>query len=314
MKKALYLVLFVALLAACAPAPQSDLFPVRYLHYPVNDPMYVAVDMGYCKARGLDVQLSTGPDLSGPPAFQAIAAGQAEAAQGATTALINAVAAGLPVVGVADFQSSMPNMVYMHYLVRSDSKYHSVADLKGARVAVNNFKAGLQYVMFMALEQAGLSDNDVSYVKLPFPEMAPALAQNSVDVIAVVTPYDLQASGAYPGQFRELFNEVSIGVTRQWDYLVVNKDWATAHPKPAASLVACYRDAVAFMQAHQPEAHAIESKYIKLDVKYFPDYYWQPNAIVKPEDVQFWMDFMTKQGDLKVALDPTLVVDTNYSR
>ena len=142
--------------------------------------------------------------------------------------------------------------------------------------------------------------------------MAPALAQNSVDVIAVVTPYDVQAYDAYPGQFRELFSEVSLGVTRQWDYLVVNKDWAAAHPKPAASLVACYRDAVAFMQAHQPEAHAIESKYIKLDVKYFPDYYWQLNAVVKPEDVQFWMDFMTKQGDLKAALDPTLVVDTQY--
>ena len=112
-------------------------------------------------------------------------------------------------------------------VVKNDSNINSVADLKGKRVAVT-FGATTQYSLLLALQQAGISHNDVKIFDMQSPEIIDDWNKGLLDAAFVWQPTlgELLNDGHILLSSRQL-NEKNITTA---DVAVVNKDFARKHP------------------------------------------------------------------------------------
>src|SRR2546425_1155152 len=90
-------------------------------------PLYVALDKGYYKAEGLDVQLSEGNGAQN--VLKALAAGNEKFGYGPAVAAAQAVSQGLPVKVVALYQTSAP----MGVIAFPDTPLNDPKDFEGKR-------------------------------------------------------------------------------------------------------------------------------------------------------------------------------------
>src|SRR4051812_49077247 len=133
-------------------------------------PLYVALEKGYYREAGIDVQL----EMSGTSSDMAVplATNRLQGIGGALSAgIFNSLSKGLP-FGLRMAGAASP---YFHYLMtRPDlkSKLREPSDLKGRTVAVDARGAILLYERAKILEAGGLSLGDVDLKYIPFGQMA----------------------------------------------------------------------------------------------------------------------------------------------
>jgi len=94
-------------------------------------PLYVALDKGYYKAEGLDVQLSEGNGAQN--VLKALASGNEKFGYGPAVAAAQAVSQGLPVKVIALYQTSAP----MGVIAFPDTPLKGPKDLEGKRLAIS---------------------------------------------------------------------------------------------------------------------------------------------------------------------------------
>lgn len=294
--------------------PASAVMPVvRYINFQVYDPVYVAISQGFFQAHGIEVTI-VGDVLGGPEALQAIAAGGAESGLASLPALINAVAAELPVIGVTDLQSSLPGSPLETWWVPVDSPIRSVKDFKGRTLAVNIWRSSFHYSLLMALADYQIHEGAVSFVQLPFAQQVEAALHGDVDVIGLMEPYTTHMQALYPGRFRQVLDAQAIFGNRQFTVHVVNQRWAHDHPDEARAFVKGIQDAVDWMHDHPDDTRHIIGAAIGFPPEHIPaNYAMQPNARVVPEDAAFWVTYMYERGDLKMLLDVDKIVTNTYA-
>ncbi len=306
------LILFALMLASCGPGHTGHA-EVRYVNFKVCDPVYVGIDQGFFAKRGITVEI-VGDVLAGPTAIQAVAGGSAEAGLSSIPALINADAAGLPVLGVTDIQSAIGNQALEEFFVQSDGDVRSVADLRGKTVAVNLWKSSFHYTVLMALEKAGIPEDQVKFVLLPFDKQEVALEQGQVDLIGLMEPYASHAKATYGPKFKVLFTALDVFGEKQFTCHFVNKMWAKYNPEQAKAFAGGVADSIAWIEVHQDEARKIIARYTGIDEQYVPTYHFQPQGRVVEADVSFWLDYMRRRGDVTADwLKPEDVASNQYS-
>lgn len=130
------------------------------------------------------VQTAIGAPLTFQPGFtaslpvmEAIKAGSVDFSFATATALVNAIAAKVPMIPLAAYALPADEV---DFLVRADSGIRSAADLKGKRIAHQNGTTGT-YSLIKYLETAGLRLKDVQAVSLSGVDAYTALAQGSID-------------------------------------------------------------------------------------------------------------------------------------
>ncbi|WP_217352496.1 ABC transporter substrate-binding protein [Candidatus Viridilinea mediisalina] len=287
----------VGLLSSCASAPATP-HTVRYIGLKVYDPVYIAQAQGFFAQHELDVQIL---DLvaGGPTALQAIAAGQAEAGLSSIPAIINANQANLPILGVADIQSILPNQALKQWYVRADSSIAQPSDLRGKKIAVNLVRSSFDYSLDLLLDQAGLQRSDVEVVLLPFDQQGTALLSGHVDMIGLLAPYTGQLEARAGAQVRVLLDGHAVfGPQRQISQIVVNRTWAAAQPETARRFVAALAEACDWANAHPNEARQIIAAATGVEAEAIPDYAFAPGGRVSVEDVAWWMEVLRRRGDL----------------
>lgn len=110
------------------------------------------------KAQGIAVEWNVFP--SGGTVLEALTSGKIDYGNAADGSGVFAQAGGKPFVYVGN---DLPNPEGMGIMVHKDSPIKAITDLKGKKVAV--VKGGNHhYLSVIALEKAGLKDNDVEYV------------------------------------------------------------------------------------------------------------------------------------------------------
>ena len=187
---------------------------IRYIDYKVYDPVYLARDLGLFTKHGVNV-VSVGENLSAVDELVAISGGAADMVTASIPALLNAKAAGLDVIGVADMQSVLPEQPLLEFYVREDSSIRTVADARGKTWAVNNFKAIFHYMALTALAKAGVPEDTVRFTRLFFTEQIVALEKGQVDIIGVPEPFASFVRNNYAGKFRRLTTVLDIAGPKQ---------------------------------------------------------------------------------------------------
>ena len=283
---------------------------VRYVEFKVYDPVYIAYDKGFFDREGVKVEFF-GSILGGPGAIQAVASGAAEAGLSNDFSLISAVAQGIPVIGAADIQSAMKGQPLESYYVRADSDITILPQMIGKKWVVNMLKASFHYTAIMQMAKVGLHPEDVTFVTLPFDKQIIAIDQKQVDMVSLMEPYAsyLEAQG----QYRKIFDANDTFGAKQFSLIFLNAKWAKENKVAAWKFITAIAKACEWSKDNEAEAGAIIAKHTGIPSKFIKPYYFQKNGMVVMEDVQFWMDYMVKSGDIAKSPDIGLVATNSFN-
>jgi sulfonate transport system substrate-binding protein len=197
--RALVAIALAALLASCGQQPKDDLPVLR-----VGDQLRVLqtalISAGEDKPEGYRIEWSN--FLGGPTVIAAQTGGSVDLGWMAETPLVFAQAAGSPVKVVAVSRGIGEGSSNIALIVKSDSPIRTVADLKGRKVG---YAPGTitQYLVARALDNAGLSLNDVTAVRIASFSAA-TIDRGVADAFTIAEP--MLSQGLADGTIRVLAN------------------------------------------------------------------------------------------------------------
>lgn len=313
MKKIISAVLcFILLTFALSGCAQKNENPdtMKYVGLKVYDPVYVAKEKGFFDEVGLKIEI-VDTVAGGATAVQMVSSGDVQGALLSTMAIINARNAGLPVIGVADIQSAFNDSPLEEFYVRKDSGIKTIEDLKGKKIAINLVKSSFHYTWLMALENAGMKVEDVTFVTLSFDQQQAALERGDVDAIGLMQPYTKKARDSE--NLEMLFNATDIFGEKQFCEIFINSVWAENNKETAEKFVAGIVKAIEWIENNQDEAKQIISKYTGIDAAYIDDYKFQTNGVVVESDAAYWLEYMKRAEGAADWLKVEDIVTNKYN-
>ena len=234
---------------ACRPPAPELTLPVS--NWPGYEYFYLAEQKELAKAQGLKLRIAEFPDPQS--IVHAYLRGELQLAQ-------------LTTVEAVDICSRAPDRCPVVVLVLDESRggdqvaarseIGSLAELRGRRVGLTLSTLG-PYVLSRALEQAGLSLNDVQVRNMPLEVMAQALARGEVDAVAFFSPYSELAYR--DGVARKLFDSSAIP-GEIFDVLVVSPDFYATHADALAPLLRTWQAAHDLARADPAMAGALMAR------------------------------------------------------
>ncbi|WP_067457821.1 ABC transporter substrate-binding protein [Actinomadura macra] len=149
--------------------------------------LHVAQKQKLFEAEGLKVQIK--PVQQSIQALPALAKGDVDVIAGANyVSFLQANEKGtLKLSIVAEGASLTSNM--MNVLVKSNSSIKTAKDLEGKKVAVNILNNIQSLTLNAILKANNVDPSKVTYVAIPFPQMAAALEKGQVDAVHIVEPF-----------------------------------------------------------------------------------------------------------------------------
>jgi NitT/TauT family transport system substrate-binding protein len=284
--------------------PELDSVTVGALPIVDSAGLYLAIEKGYFAEQGLKVTVKS--LASGAAALPGLANNELQFSMGNYVSFFAAQTAGtLDIKLVADAYQARPGMFLI--MVSRGSPIQGPLDLAGKKVAVNARANVAELTTRSVLQSAGVDLAKVAFVPIPFPEMAAALANRTVDAAFMVEPYVTQAEkdyGALP------VVDAATGPTAQ----IPIAGWVTsAHFASAApNTVRAFQRAILKGQAaaaDRVEVEQILGKYVKVDtvtVRLMNLGTWP--TTLEPTRIQRVLDLMAAANQLPHPLDPRTMI------
>lgn len=143
--------------------------------------LYVAIEKGYFKDLGLNVDLVT--FQSAATMVAPLGSGELDVGGGAVSAgLWNAELRNLGVKGVSDKGSTREGWSYFGLAVKHDSPIKECKDMKGKTLANASTSNGILHSIEIWLGTCGLSLKDMTVKAMGYPDVVPALTNGAIDV------------------------------------------------------------------------------------------------------------------------------------
>ncbi len=251
------------LLSACAPAAPSPSaapaglvtvrLPVGYIPNVQFAPLYVAIEKGYYREAGIDLQIDYSYETD---AVTLVGANELQFSVVSGEQVLLGRAQGLPVVYVLDWYQQYPVGV----AALGKDTLTQPADLRGLKIGTPVLY-GASWIGFQALLQAGgLQQTDVTVDTIGFNQVE-ALDSGQEDAAVVYVnnePIQLQAQGH------------DVSVLRTADYLplvgnglLTNEKTIQDHPDLVRRMAAATYQGIADTLANPDEAYQISLKYVE---------------------------------------------------
>jgi ABC-type nitrate/sulfonate/bicarbonate transport system substrate-binding protein len=204
---------------------------------------FIGMEKGYFLEEGIN--LDKIPFDSAGPQVAPLGAGQLDVGGGSTSAgLYNAIARDLPLKIVADRGSMPPGAKWIGLLVRTDlaDQIRDYADLRGRRIAINQFGTTNDIAIEAALKRGGLTMQDADLQQIPYSDMNAALANRSVDVAQHNEPFKAIAIEQGLGTFFHGVDEYYPNM--QFSVVLFGPQFVRDHPEAARRYLVAYLRAV----------------------------------------------------------------------
>jgi NitT/TauT family transport system substrate-binding protein len=228
-----------------APPPAVQTVRLGALGSTSDAGFYIALDRGYFREQGLDVELV--PFDSAARMVAPLSAGQLDVGGGSPSAgLFNAIARGIDVKLVADKGSAPPGFGFEGLVFRRDladgGQLRTPADLAGLRVATSARGTAREPAMAAHLRPYGLTLQDVDMVELNFNEHASALAGRTVEAALVIEPFLTRIVDQNLGTLHERIDTLLPGI--QIAAVLYAGQFAQGNPEAARRFLVAYLRAV----------------------------------------------------------------------
>ncbi|GAA1804648.1 ABC transporter substrate-binding protein [Nesterenkonia flava] len=173
------------------PAEDGELVPIEVGVLPIvdNAAIYLGQQEGFFEDEGLDLTLTQAQ--GGAALLPAVVGGDMDFGFSNVTSLVIAESQGLDIEILAGGSGTTgdPDEDFAAVVVPEDSDIQDIADLEGASIAVNTLSNISDSTISEAVEQAGGDPDSIEFVEMPFPDMAGALSNGTVDAAAAVEPF-----------------------------------------------------------------------------------------------------------------------------
>ena len=184
-------------LTTALPAAAQDHVKVGLLR--IGNPVVIGIEKGFFAEYGVEVE----PVYlrSGAEQIPALSTGTVDVMlSSASSALFNAMDAGIDMTIASDYLSLLPNNPSHGLLVRKDlfdsGEVTTAADLAGHTIGITAIGVYTHQAAIRILNHVGLSTDDVRLVAMPYPDMVAALANGAIDSANMVEPFITLATEA----------------------------------------------------------------------------------------------------------------------
>jgi NitT/TauT family transport system substrate-binding protein len=248
-------------LSACGSQPSGDdagtlvhiRLPMGYIPNVQFAPLYVAVEKGYFKEAGIEIEFDYSFETDG---VALVGADELQFAVVSGEQVLLARAQGLPVVYVAAWYQQYPVAV----VSKVEQGIVEPADLQGKKIGLPGL-FGANYIGLVALlYSAGLSEQDVTLDSIGFNQVE-ALATDQEQAVSVYTanePVQLKAQGFELNELR-----VSDHVQLASNGLLTNEITLAENPDLVRAMVSALLKGLAETIADPDQAYEISKEYVE---------------------------------------------------
>jgi len=251
---------FVALCATVASA-QTDKVRVGYTAVSDYAAAFAAAEEGFFKNRGLDVELQLITLNSTIPA--ALQSGSLEIGGPTPSVFLQAVDGGLDLVAIAGGSLVGKDSTAFGVGARTGAGIAAPQDFAGKRVGVPGIGAFLQVIFRKWLMENGVDPASVTFVEVPFPQMADVIRGGTVDAVVTGEPImsRIVASGA-----GTLVSNMTTGFAEPIPAVIyaATRDYAESNPEVITRFREAIAEGAAFIAANPDKARAHIAKYTRL--------------------------------------------------
>ncbi|RZQ65333.1 ABC transporter substrate-binding protein [Amycolatopsis suaedae] len=155
---------------------------------PVVDvaPLYQAIDKGYFKEQGVEVEAVV--VQSGPAAVQGVVGGDLDIAFTSYPGVLGAQAKGVAEMKVvADAYAARPG--HMMLVSSPKSAFKKPEQAAGKKIAVTSRGSISDLSVMSVLKTHGVDINTIQWVQMGLPEMGPAMDRGDIDAAVAVEPF-----------------------------------------------------------------------------------------------------------------------------
>jgi NitT/TauT family transport system substrate-binding protein len=263
-KKFFFLFVMAAWFAACAPqatpTAQPTTKPLTYIKLPMGyipnvqyAPFYVAVDRGYFKDAGIEVEFDYSFETDGAAL---VGANKLQFALVSGEQVLLARSQGLPLVNVTGWYQQYPISI----VSMADKNIKTPQDLRGKKIGLPGL-FGANYVGLRALLfAAGIQESDVTLDSIGFTQVE-ALAAGREDVVvgyAANEPVVLRSKGYAVNEIR-----VSDFVQLASNGIVTNETTLAENPELVRAFVAAFLSGLQDTLNDPEAAYEISKKYVE---------------------------------------------------
>ena len=273
--------------------------------------VFVAKEKGWIEEelKKYNVTVKWTSFAAGPPMNESFAAGQQDIGILGDVPAIVAKASGQNTKIIANASYGEKTLAVV---VKPDSNIKDVKELKGKKIAYVKGSYG-HHLIGLALENAGLTLNDIESVNLPVADIPNAVAKGQVEAGVVWEPSLTKAVKA--GQVKVLID--GTGIKRNNVFYIANDKFAKSNPKIIDAYVTALNKASEYIKSNPQEAAKVLQPDIKLPtdelVNLLPKYIYSP--VIEAEDIKELKvveKFLRDQKLTSTSVNIDEFVDTEY--
>lgn len=262
--KLVCILLLICILGSCCAKqniPNSPSNPIKITYaMPITVaaiPAYVALEKGFWKEEGLDVQ----PQMfsAGRLALDALLSKSAEVMSVSETPLMNAILQGNEIYIV----TTVTQHQEVKLIARTDKGIKTPADLIGKRIATLP-GTNSDYFMYEFLKKHNIPLDKIKLTNMPPPDMVTALVAGNIDAYFAWEPHIYYAQKQLPQQTIVFQPE---DLYRGRHCVAMNKDYVREHPEVVEKLIRGFQQAERFINENPDEAMQIVSKVTGMDIE-----------------------------------------------
>jgi NitT/TauT family transport system substrate-binding protein len=321
--KAMHRFLMIAALLLVAAAPvraENAQIVIGSVPSPTAVGTYIAIDKGYFRDAGIDVDLQ--PAQSAGAVMAMLASNRIQIVEGGMAASYwNALSQGMPVT-IAMERGTTP--LNHSLLVRADlrDKIKTVADLKGHTFAEVSPDGIQQYEAGKAIAPGGLHMKDLDVKYIPYSQLLVAFTNGAVDAGMSIPPFSDAILDRKLGVKLVDIDETVKPTPMANVVYMINTDWAKKDPKVAHNVfVALARGARDYCQAYHggPNREYVISLMIdkKIGTREMLDGRpWaarDPNGRVSEASMLDIQDWFYNEGLVKQKFPIGRLIDSSYA-
>jgi NitT/TauT family transport system substrate-binding protein len=202
-------------------------------------PLWIALDQGYFKPRGVEVELTF--IRGGARVMAALFAGEVRFATVAVTQVVGPAAQGADPVVILSFVNKMP------YLFMTAGHIGSSGELKGKKIGVATFGGAAYVASHLVLRRFGLDPkrDQITLIQIGTePERLAALLAGSIDA-AMMNP---EVAARLPSPpFRRMLDLRTADIPWQHSSLITTRSFLKANPRAVEGVVRAILDGFAFV-------------------------------------------------------------------